>query len=194
MNNKTKKFLEILLLFLILSFVILLGIYIGENIQNKNLIKKVSKTYTENIDIQDKNDKAKDVEEVKIEIDGKSILGILKIEKINFEGLVYEGTDSQILNKGVGHFEQTPILEGNPCFAAHNYYKYWAKLHNLKNGDSISYISYLGIKNYEVNKIVEISEKDWSLLKNTDENIITLITCIKNQPEKRLCVQAKEKK
>lgn len=190
MNNKTKKFLEILLIFLMIVFAILFGIYTGENIYNRNMIKKVSKVYTENIDIQ--NDNSKNIEETKIEIDGKNVLGVLKIEKINFEGLVYEGTDSKLLNKGVGHFEQTPVLEGNPCFAAHNYYKYWAKLHNLKNGDSISYISYLGTKNYEVSKVVEISEKDWSLLKNTDENIITLITCIKNQPEKRLCVQAKE--
>lgn len=190
MNNKTKKFLEILLIFLILSFVILLGIYTGENLHNKSLIKKISKIYTENIYLQKENSKEK--EDVKLELDGKTVLGILKIEKINFEGLVYEGTESDVLKKGVGHFEQTPILEGNPCFAAHNYYKYWAKLHTLKDGDSISYTSYLGTKNYKVSKIVEISEKDWSLLKNTEENIITLITCIKNQPEKRLCVQAKE--
>ena len=174
-----------------IALAILLGFYTGKNIYNKNMIKKVSKVYTESIDIQ--NDISKNIEETKIEIDGKSVLGVLKIDKINFEGLVYEGTDSKLLKKGVGHFEQTPILEGNPCFAAHNYYRYWAKLHNLNKGDSISYISYLGTKNYEVDKVVEISEKDWSLLKNTDENIITLITCIKNQPEKRLCVQAKEK-
>ncbi len=191
MNNKTKKFLELLLIFLMIALAILLGFYTGKNIYNKNMIKKVSKVYTESIDIQ--NDISKNIEETKIEIDGKSVLGVLKIDKINFEGLVYEGTDSKLLKKGVGHFEQTPILEGNPCFAAHNYYRYWAKLHNLNKGDSISYISYLGTKNYEVDKVVEISEKDWSLLKNTDENIITLITCIKNQPEKRLCVQAKEK-
>ena len=191
MNNKTKKFLELLLIFLMIALAILLGFYTGKNIYNKNMIKKVSKVYTESIDIQ--NDISKNIEETKIEIDGKSVLGVLKIDKINFEGLVYEGTDSKLLKKGVGHFEQTPILEGNPCFAAHNYYRYWAKLHNLNKGDSISYISYLGTKNYEVDKVVKISEKDWSLLKNTDENIITLITCIKNQPEKRLCVQAKEK-
>ncbi len=187
MNKKTKKILELLLILLILSFVVLLGIYTGEHLYNEKLIKKVSKTYTESIDIQNNSQ-----EDIQIELDGKSILGILKIEKIKFEGLVYEGTESNILKRGVGHFENTPVLEGNVCMAAHNYYKYWAKLHKLKAGDKISYISYLGTKNYEVSKVVEISEKDWSLLKNSDENIITLITCIKNQPEMRLCVQAKE--
>jgi len=38
----------------------------------------------------------------------------------------------------------------------------------------------------------EIINTDWSVTLNTDENMITLITCVTGQPEKRLCVQAKE--
>jgi len=127
-----------------------------------------------------------------LKIDGENVLGVLNIDKINFKGLVYEGTSIATLDKGVGHFENSPYFDGNVCLAGHNSKEIWANLNKLQNGDSIIYTSFMGIKKYEVNNIVEISEKDWSLLSNTDENMITLITCIKNQPFKRLCVQAKE--
>jgi len=37
-----------------------------------------------------------------------------------------------------------------------------------------------------------IEDTDWSYLQKTKENRITLITCVKNQPTKRLCVQGIE--
>ena len=38
-----------------------------------------------------------------------------------------------------------------------------------------------------------IKSTNWSYLENTAENKITLITCIENKPDERLCVQAIEK-
>ena len=46
---------------------------------------------------------------------------------------------------------------------------------------------------YKVILSIVIEETDWSYLQETEENKITLITCISNQPSKRLCVQAVEK-
>ena len=46
---------------------------------------------------------------------------------------------------------------------------------------------------YEVSTILTIYETDWEMLENTDDNRITLITCIENRPEYRLCVQGVEK-
>jgi len=37
-----------------------------------------------------------------------------------------------------------------------------------------------------------IYETDWSMIENTEDNRITLITCVENREEYRLCVQAKE--
>jgi sortase A len=96
------------------------------------------------------------------------------------------------LAKGVWHFESSSYLEGNVCLAAHNTNKFWAKLHTLETGDKITYISFLGTKEYQVTNKTQISETDWSLLENTNENTLTLITCVKGQKEKRLCVQATE--
>ena len=41
------------------------------------------------------------------------------------------------------------------------------------------------------NKIIK--DTDVKVLDNTEENVLTLITCVENEPEYRRCVQAKEK-
>ena len=38
-----------------------------------------------------------------------------------------------------------------------------------------------------------IKDTEWKYLKNTEDNRLTLITCVENQPEYRRCVQAVEK-
>ena len=49
------------------------------------------------------------------------------------------------------------------------------------------------MKKYEVELSTIIEDTDWSYLQDTDENKITLITCVANKPQQRLCVQAAEK-
>ena len=151
-----------------------------ENLVNKTSVKPTNNTITK--------------ENLILQVDGENTLGVIQINKINFEGLVYEGTSDKTLDKGVGHIESSPYFEGNVCLAAHNTKNLWGNLYTLKSGDTIKYISFLGTKEYLVDSITEIAEDDWTLLENTKENKITLITCIKNEPFKRLCVQAIEKK
>ena len=127
-----------------------------------------------------------------LKIDGENVVGVIDIDRINYKGLVYEGTSLSTLAKGVGHFSNTPYISGNVALAAHNTNKFWAKLHTIQNGDKITYTSFLGTKVYSVDKVSTILETDLSCLTNTNENILTLITCIKGQKDKRLCVKAKE--
>ena len=164
---------------------------------NKTKINYVYEEYSSNntqnrLDTENTNTKTDSTDNLMLHIDGKNVLGVIKIDKINFEGLIYEGTSMQTLAKGVGHFENTPYLEGNVCLAAHNSNSYWANLHTLSTGDKIHYTCFLGTKEYEVSNISKISETDWSSLGNTDTNTLTLITCVKGQKNLRLCVQAKE--
>ena len=42
--------------------------------------------------------------------------------------------------------------------------------------------------------LAKISVDDTSVLNDSTENIITLVTCVKNQPNYRWCVQARQKK
>ena len=60
----------------------------------------------------------------------------------------------------------------------------------MEPGDEIIYKSRYGERKYTVNLKKEIIETDWSLLEGTKENKLTLITCIRNKTNQRLCVQA----
>lgn len=171
--------------------------FIVKYFMNKNKINYVYEEYsndnTQNrLDTENNNIESDSTDNLMLHIDGENVLGVIKIDKINFEGLIYEGTSMQTLSKGVGHFENTPYIDGNVCLAAHNSNLYWAKLHTLSTGDKIHYTCFLGTKEYEVSNISKISETDWNSLKNTDTNVLTLITCVKGQKDLRLCVQAKE--
>ena len=171
--------------------------FIVKYFMNKDKINYVYEEYsndnTQNrLDTENNNIESDSTDNLMLHIDGENVLGVIKIDKINFEGLIYEGTYMQTLSKGVGHFENTPYIDGNVCLAAHNSNLYWAKLHTLSTGDKIHYTCFLGTKEYEVSNISKISETDWSSLENTDTNTLTLITCVKGQKNLRLCVQAKE--
>ena len=193
MNAKLKKVLIIsfsLLFFIVLTVSIILAI---RYYNDKAKIEDVSNTYSKDIQERIENNNVNTKDDLLIKYDGESVLGLIKIDKIGYEGLIYEGTSLETLSKGVGHFENSSYLEGNVCLAAHNTKKYWQKLHTLQIGDTITYMSFLGEKEYEVIKLTEISETDWSTLQDTDKNTLTLITCIKGKKSQRLCVQAIEK-
>ena len=119
-------------------------------------------------------------------------MGIIKIEKIGFEGLIQDGTDLKTLDNYVGHFKNSSIFDGNVALAAHNNSKFWKNLNKLSNGDKIIYTCLLGTKTYEVFNIKIISSDDWSLIQNSNKNLITLITCVHGKPSERLCVQGIE--
>lgn len=73
-----------------------------------------------------------------------------------------------------------------------NQYSYFARINELEKGDIITYQTKFYTRDYKVDNIQTIFETDWSLLENTAENKLTLITCIANKKNQRLCVQATE--
>lgn len=194
--NKKVIIISVTVVFMIIA--VISTFFVVKYFMNKNKIDYVYEEYssdnTQNrLDTENNNNNETDsTDNLMLQIDGEDVLGVIKIDKINFEGLIYEGTSMQTLAKGVGHFTNTPYLEGNVCLAAHNTNSYWAKLHTLSNGDKIQYTCFLGTKEYVVSNVSKISETDWDSLKNTDTNVLTLITCVKGQKDLRLCVQAKE--
>ena len=120
-------------------------------------------------------------------------LGTLKIPKIGLDIKVYEGENN--LSNGVGHFADTAVFTGNVAIAGHNrgVNSYFGEIHNLKLGDEITYTTKLGTKKYAVTSVRKINAADFSFLRETSDNRLTLITCVKNEPNFRWCVQAKEK-
>lgn len=189
MNKYIKKILIILFVTISIIVAILFTYLITKYFCDKAILRKVTEIYTED-NVQNRLDNKQN--DLALQIDGETVLGVIHIENIDFEGLVYEGTSLSTLSKGVGHFENSPYLNGNVCLAAHNTNKFWAKLHTLHAGDKIIYQSFLGTKEYYVVNVTEIPENNWSLLENTNDNFLTLITCIKGKKNERLCVQALE--
>ena len=102
----------------------------------------------------------------------------LIIPKINVSAEIKEGTNGEIINNYIGHFSETPTINGNiGLIAASAGYKenHFSNLKDLVEGDVIIYILGENKKEYKVIKNLEIEETDWSHLSNTDNNIITLI-------------------
>ena len=129
------------------------------------------------------------------EILDESVLGVLTIEKIDLKSTVKEGTTEEVLLNYIGHIEETAIYDGNIGLAAHNRgyeNSYFARLNELEIGDQIKYKTKFYDKTYIIDNIQVIDETDWALLQDTEENKITMITCIANKAEQRLCIQATE--
>ena len=121
----------------------------------------------------------------------------ITIPEISLEAEISEGTSKEIMDKFVGHFEETTKISGNVGLAAHNRgyaVNYFANIKQLKENDKIIYQYNGEQKTYSVIENKIIKDTDWSLLENTKDNRITLITCVENEPEYRRCVQAKETK
>ena len=120
----------------------------------------------------------------------------IEIPKISLIANIKEGTTKDILKQYVGHFKETQKENGNIGLAAHNRgyeLNYFQDLKLLKEGDEIKYKHNEFEKIYEVEKCRIIKDTEWEYLDNTEENMLTLITCVENEPEYRRCIQALEK-
>lgn len=120
----------------------------------------------------------------------------LEIPNINLKANIAEGTTKEIMDKYIGHFEETQKITGNIALAAHNRgyeNNYFHNLKELNEGDDILYTYKGETKEYIVEKHYIIEETDVSCLEDTEENIITLITCVENEPKYRRCIQGIEK-
>lgn len=121
-------------------------------------------------------------------------LGTLKIPAIGLSVKVYEGTDSKTLAKGAGHFTDTSIWDGNCCLAGHNrgVNNHFGKIHTLEPGDTITLTTKLGTRSYAVSSVEKVSETDTSGTAATNDNRITLFTCVRDERDFRWKVTALE--
>ena len=200
MNEKTKKVLKILLG--IFTFLIIVGIILSilflykyiAYLKNKDDIDNIYNIYN-NDNRQEIVNQYTDDNSLGVPTnDGTIAIATLEIPSIDFKNIVVEGTTQNDLAKGIGLFEHSNILDGNVCLAGHNSNRLLANLKDVKEGDIIKYSSCLGNRTYKVSHIEQIEETNWSYLEDTEDNRITIITCVKGQKNLRLCVQAKEVK
>ena len=177
---------KIFVLFIVLILIVAIGFLFS---YDKKVIEQEKQNTSEQLD------NTEDVEKEVTEDDGfeEDLIGSLKIEKINLNGTVKEGSTNETLRDYIGHIEETAKYDGNVGLAAHNRgnkYSYFARINELEPGDEIVYTTKYGERKYIVDTKKEILETDWSNLEGTSDNRLTLITCIKNKVNQRLCVQA----
>jgi LPXTG-site transpeptidase (sortase) family protein len=126
-------------------------------------------------------------------------IGVLTIPDLNLSANVFEGSGDSMeaMGLGVAHFPSSSAWDGNVSFSAHNLNLdgsdgYFKSLSTLEKGDNVTYQTALGERSYSVESVTTIAASDWTPLGYTDDNRITMITCISGQPDKRLCVSAIE--
>lgn len=121
-------------------------------------------------------------------------VGTVEIESAGLSCKVYQGESAESMEKGAGHIESTSMWDGNVALCGHNRgsHAHFAKLKNVEVGDTVTYTTTLGTRRYQVVSAAKISAEDLSVLDNTARNTITLLTCVANAPNKRLCVVATE--
>ena len=98
------------------------------------------------------------------------------------------------MEKGAAHFKSTSAWDGNVGLSSHNQTPsgrgaFFRDLHLLSVGDTLIYRTALGEREYRVTAIRNISDEDWSLLSRTADNRLTLITCVNDNPSRRLAIQ-----
>ena len=212
MISYTKRYVNIVSLtitILVYIFLIKTNLLLKKNEFEKYLISNIFKRSTVIVELNSNNINQDTKEDLKIQ-NNYSNMQIeensqtetiennwkIKIPKISLEASISEGTGKEVMDKYVGHFEETSKKSGNIGLAAHNRgyaVNYFARIKELKEGDEIIYKYNDFEKTYTVIENKIIKDTDWEDLEETEENKITLITCVENEPEYRRCIQGIEK-
>lgn len=122
-------------------------------------------------------------------------LGVLRIERLNIEVPVYNGTEEVILNRGVGRIIGTARIndDGNLGIAGHRD-GFFRPLKDIKTGDVLELQTIHGAMRYRVGSTAIVDPSDVSVLAPTPERTITLVTCYPfyfvGHAPKRFIVQA----
>ena len=105
-------------------------------------------------------------------------LAVLRIPKIRLEVAVLPGTDDFVLDRAVGHIEDTPLpgSDGNSGIAGHRD-GFFRGLKDIAEGDAIELQTLKGSERYRIERIWIVSPDDVSVLDPTPVRSLTLVTC-----------------
>ena len=103
---------------------------------------------------------------------------VLRVPRLGIEVPVLEGTSDIILNRGVGHIAGTalPGQPGNIAITGHRD-GFFRPLKDAREGDIIEVQRKSQTDRYVVSKIKIVFPSDTSVLNNTADSTLTLITC-----------------
>jgi sortase A len=122
---------------------------------------------------------------------------VLKIEKLNLEVPIFNGTSDLTLNRGLGRIIGTSRIDqqGNLGIAGHRD-SFFRGLKDINVGDTMELKTLTGNDNYKVTSITITTPDDVGVLAPTDDSTITLVTCYPfyfvGHAPKRYIVKAKK--
>ncbi len=122
-------------------------------------------------------------------------IGRISIPDIGVQNYyLWQGATADSMSKGLGHFSNTSVWDGNVGICGHNRgAKYIiGAIKNLDAGAKIIYTTSEGTRIYVVKTVTKIRSDAWGYLESTTDNRITLITCVAGDDSQRWCVQAVE--
>lgn len=198
-----KKALDILIIIVglvILITIILIAIKYGGNKVNEekmtNIVEQIKTTNLEE-ETEMPNDGSNIEIITEIEIDGYTVLGIIRIPEIGLEYPILNETTNKSMKKSITKFWGPNLNEiGNLTLAGHNNKDgtMFGKVKKLKIGDIIEIEDlYKNIVKYEIFDMYIIDPNDVSCVESVepDTREVTLITCT-NGNKNRLITKARE--
>ncbi len=127
----------------------------------------------------------------------KGTRGLLSIDKIDLDMLIFDGTSTEALSKGIGMIEpQKEFGVNNIGLAGHRAVtrgKQFNRLDELDVNDEIQVTTSNGTLEYVVVDTFVVHQSEVSVLNDQDEPLLTLVTCTpigSRNPPHRLIVQA----
>ena len=120
-----------------------------------------------------------------LKIEGTSIIGYVKINKIGVELPIYHGTSDEVLNRGVGHLEGSSLPVGgestHSVMSAHRGLpsaKLFTDLDRLEIGDTFQITILDQVLTYQVDRVKVITPREIDDLQIVEgKDYCTLFTC-----------------
>ena len=105
-------------------------------------------------------------------------LGRIEISAIGLSAMIMEGTDARTLRRAVGHIPGTPLpgQQGNVAITGHRD-TFFRPLIHIHKDDEIRLTTLSGSYRYLVDSIKVVKPEDTVVLGNSDDAILTLVTC-----------------
>ena len=120
-----------------------------------------------------------------LKIEGTSIIGYVKIDKIGVELPIFHGTSNEVLNKGVGHLKGSSLPVGgestHSVMSAHRGLpsaKLFTDLDRLEPGDTFQITVLDQVLTYQIDQVKVITPKEIEALQIVEgKDYCTLFTC-----------------
>jgi sortase A len=118
------------------------------------------------------------VERIDVAGVSRTPLGRIEISSIGIAAMILEGTDARTLRRAVGHIPGTPLpgQRGNVAITGHRD-TFFRPLRNIRKDDEIKLTTLSGSYRYWVDSIKVVEAEDMEVLDNSEEAILTLVTC-----------------